>query len=337
MKLSIIIPCYKVEQYLDQCIESVVAYKGNDIEIILVDDGSPDRVPQMCDDWAEKDHRIKVIHQQNGGLSVARNTGLEASCGEYLWFIDSDDWIKNSAIEKIILETKKNPDIDIIVTPLEWTYDGNKKNWIDIKIKEDTFVSGQDYLNRFKPTIGASPRNIIKRSVIDSAHIRFYPGIIHEDGLFGIILYKQANKLLLLKDSLYSYRQREASIMHSVSIKSAYSHIVCHQELMKYMHSYLPQNQHNEFRKYCIWQIFDSISFVWKLKDSQEFEKFIEETFDYRKEQCELVSGNPLLHLFLYLLTFHPKLCYYYTKGFSMMISKQKHIIKQLFNIIKTR
>ena len=92
-KVSIIVPCWGVEKYLDRCVESLVNQTLQDIEIILVDDESPDRVPEMCDDWAKKDRRIKVIHKKNGGLGLACNSGIEVATGEYLAFCDSDDWV----------------------------------------------------------------------------------------------------------------------------------------------------------------------------------------------------------------------------------------------------
>ena len=92
-KISIIIPVYKVEKYLDKCVESVVNQTYKNLEIILVDDGSPDNCPKMCDEWAEKDKRIKVIHKENGGLSDARNFGIEKATGDYLMFLDSDDYL----------------------------------------------------------------------------------------------------------------------------------------------------------------------------------------------------------------------------------------------------
>ena len=99
--VSIIVPVYKVEKYLDKCIESIVGQTYENLEIILVDDGSPDNCPAMCDRWAEKDSRIKVIHKENGGLSSARNAGLDACTGEYIYFLDSDDYIAENCIEML--------------------------------------------------------------------------------------------------------------------------------------------------------------------------------------------------------------------------------------------
>ena len=91
--ITIIVPVYKVEKYLDRCVQSIVDQTYTNLEIILVDDGSPDNCPKMCDEWAKKDKRIKVIHKQNGGLSDARNAGLEKAKGKYVGFVDSDDYV----------------------------------------------------------------------------------------------------------------------------------------------------------------------------------------------------------------------------------------------------
>ena len=91
--ISVIVPVYKVEPYLDRCVQSIVDQTYGNLEIILVDDGSPDNCPAMCDAWAEKDSRIKVIHKENGGQADARNVGMAVATGEYVAFVDSDDWI----------------------------------------------------------------------------------------------------------------------------------------------------------------------------------------------------------------------------------------------------
>lgn len=100
--ISVIIPIYKVEGYLDECVTSVVNQTYTDLEIILVDDGSPDRCPQMCDEWAERDSRIKVVHKRNGGLSDARNAGLEVATGDYMVFVDSDDYVDTEMYATLI-------------------------------------------------------------------------------------------------------------------------------------------------------------------------------------------------------------------------------------------
>lgn len=112
-KISIIIPVYKVERYLDRCVNSVVNQTYTNLEIILIDDGSPDNCDKICDSWAERDKRIKVIHKENGGLSSARNTGLKVATGEYIQFVDSDDWIEKNTVEKLYELLINNANADI--------------------------------------------------------------------------------------------------------------------------------------------------------------------------------------------------------------------------------
>ena len=100
--VSVIVPVYKVEKYLDKCIESIVGQTYKNLEIILVDDGSPDNCPAMCDSWAQKDSRIKVIHKPNGGVSSARNTALDAASGEYICFVDSDDVLELDTVKYMV-------------------------------------------------------------------------------------------------------------------------------------------------------------------------------------------------------------------------------------------
>ena len=107
-KISVIVPVYKVEKYLDKCVESIVNQTYKNLEIILVDDGSPDNCPAMCDEWAEKDERIRVIHKENGGVSSARNAALEVATGDYIGFVDSDDWIEPDMYEYLFQNAIEN-------------------------------------------------------------------------------------------------------------------------------------------------------------------------------------------------------------------------------------
>ena len=111
-KISIIVPIYNVEKYLDKCVSSILNQTFTDFELLLVDDGSPDRCGEMCDEYAKKDSRVKVIHRKNGGLSAARNSGIDAACGKYIGFIDSDDYIEENMYEHLYdVITKYDADI----------------------------------------------------------------------------------------------------------------------------------------------------------------------------------------------------------------------------------
>lgn len=119
MKLSIVVPVYKTEATLNRCVESIIGQTFTDYELILVDDGSPDACPQRCDEWALRDSRIRVIHQENGGLSAARNAGIDIAQGEYITFVDSDDFLKTDTYAKVMPEAA---DCDIVEFPVLWHY-----------------------------------------------------------------------------------------------------------------------------------------------------------------------------------------------------------------------
>ena len=323
MTLSIVIPCYKVESYLDKCLDSVCQYYTDEIEIILVDDGSPDNTPHLCDQWAEKDKRIKVIHQKNGGLSVARNAGLDASSGDYIWFIDSDDWIADNAVEFVISHINSYPEVEVFITPLTWTYEDSRKNWTDIIIEEDTVMTGRQYISKHYYAIGASPRNIINRKILTSAKIRFYPGIVHEDGLFGHLLYNHAKRVMVLKDSIYYYWQRESSIMHTKSIRSAYSMIIIHQEMMKYMNDNIEIQEQLLFRRRYVHLFHTAMTMIWNLHNTPEFKKFLIDTRAYRISECMKCAehGNSRTRRDMRLLANHP-VAYVYIHGWKKMLRK---------------
>ena len=137
-KVSVVVPIYKVERYLGNCIESLIGQTLKDIEIILVDDGSPDNCPSICDEYAAKDGRIKVIHKPNGGVSAARNDGLKAATGEYIIFCDSDDWMELDAFE-VLYEAATTNDSDIAIGDVYMTYgDGGNKY---VKFYKDGFTT----------------------------------------------------------------------------------------------------------------------------------------------------------------------------------------------------
>ena len=126
-KISVIVPVYKVEKYLDRCVESIVNQTYKNLEIILVDDGSPDNCPEMCDVWAKKDERIQVIHKENGGLSSARNAALDISTGEYVCFVDSDDWIDSDMIE-VLVRCVSEKKADVAMCGFYMDYSGERES-----------------------------------------------------------------------------------------------------------------------------------------------------------------------------------------------------------------
>lgn len=216
--ISVIVPIYKVEEYLDRCVESIVNQTYKNLEIILVDDGSPDNCPQMCDDWAKRDNRIKVLHKENGGLSDARNAGMPFATGEIISFIDSDDWIEFDMFEKMFNRMQAD-NSDLVSCGVKWVEEDGRL--IREVTSEDeileTTTAMKELLNdsKLKQHVW---NKIYKYDMIKD--IPFEKGRYHEDVFWSYQIVGRAKMVSVIKESFYNYVQRSNSIMgESYSVK----------------------------------------------------------------------------------------------------------------------
>ncbi len=214
MKISIIVPIYNVEKELERCVESLIHQSYNNIEIILVDDGSTDRSSLICDEYRKKDNRIKVIHKKNGGLSDARNVGIENSTGEYLMFVDSDDYILYDACEKFINQLEDS--VDIIVGECKMIYEcGKNKYQKHTSLNEKKIYSSKEYIiksinnNEFYAPVCF---NMYRRKFVVDNSLYFHKGIYHEDMEYLLKTSLCAKKIKCLKYEFYQYVVRNNSI-----------------------------------------------------------------------------------------------------------------------------
>lgn len=211
--ISVIIPMYKVENYLICCLESVINQTYKNLEIILVDDGSPDLCGKIADDYAKKDKRIKVIHKENGGLSDARNVAIDIASGKYILFIDSDDFIPNYAINEMYKSLIDNR-ADICEGDMSITY--NHSDNLTLSEYECTVYNKIDalenlmYLNNFKNSAWCK---LYKREVIGD--IRFPKGKNYEDLATTYKFFSNANKVVKINLRVYFYYQNRNGIMRS--------------------------------------------------------------------------------------------------------------------------
>lgn len=212
--VSVIIPVYKSEQYLDACIKSVTAQTYNNIEIILVDDGSPDNCPALCDQYALTDSRIKVIHKTNGGLSDARNAGIEVANGKYLTFVDSDDIINPHLIEILQKPFDADPSLQISSCQMQKFLDGEQP--AESSVSTDTkildffgFIQTPDYM--------VACGKIYAKEIFSDT--KFPVGRLHEDEFVNYKMCYLANKIAYNPSMLYYYRQRKDSISNTVTEK----------------------------------------------------------------------------------------------------------------------
>ena len=251
MYLSVIVPVYNCTQYIDRCIESIVSQSFKEIELILVDDGSTDDSGVRCDEWADKDSRITVIHRENGGLSAARNTGIEIACGEYVGFVDSDDYIEPLMCETLYNAAKKH-NADLCLSGICFV-GGNmfSESGGDTKksyFVEETLFEKEDMKKLLLGVVGALPhepddsrygvsvcKNIFKTSVIRERKIEFLSErkILSEDTLFMVDFIKSSQSAVGVPGSYYCYCRNEDSLSKSYNKERFEKSIVFLDELEK--------------------------------------------------------------------------------------------------------
>ena len=202
MKLSIVVPIYRVEATLDRCLKSIVDQTYTDLEVILVDDGSPDNCPQLCDKWAEKDGRIKVIHKQNGGLSDARNAGIDVAEGEFITFVDSDDYLELETYEKV-MKRVTDTDADIVEFPVNRQY-GSKEQQ-RLSFPEKAYTDMDDYWLHCRAYDHSYAWNKVYRRRLFGDDVRFPAGRVFEDIATLPSLLNKAEKVVTTGEGLYYY------------------------------------------------------------------------------------------------------------------------------------
>ncbi len=212
--ISVIVPVYKVEEYLDKCVQSIVNQTYENLEIILVDDGSPDNCPAMCDAWTRKDTRIRVIHQKNGGQADARNAGLAIASGAYIGFVDSDDWIhRDMYAHMMALALEKAADIVecgmLLCCDPAAEFPGQREERVTVFDRKDAVRCLLDE-SYFKCTV---PNKLLKREI--AGDIQFETGRINEDILWPYYAFLKAHKIVHTNRQLYAYYQRPGSTMNS--------------------------------------------------------------------------------------------------------------------------
>ena len=212
MKLSIIIPVYNVKDYLYECIDSVICQNDADIEIILIDDGSTDGSGEICDEYACEDSRIKVFHQNNEGLSSARNVGIRQAAGDYLCFLDSDDFYEKDCLGAIIKELSSQKSLDVLIGFYQFLYKtGDKSEVLSpfLEEKKNHGISGVDaattlyFYFRFTPV---ACQFFVNRNFLISNKIFFYEGIFHEDEEWIPRLLLKADVVDFYSVPFYNYR-----------------------------------------------------------------------------------------------------------------------------------
>lgn len=265
-KISIIVPIYNVQSYLKKCIESLIQQTYENIEIILVNDGSTDNSGKICDYYALKDNRIKVVHQKNGGVSYARNTGLAYSTGDYIAFVDPDDWIDKNMYEKMLEVLNEN---DSSIAMCGYVYEG-----------------GDNILNKSKPKLveqNLSNRELLSKLFMSNTYyyvilwnklykaclwkdVRFPNGYVHEDEAVIHIIYDRCARMSIISNDFYHYRIIDTSITHTNKLKRRIDYAYALSLRLNYFY------QKNEFND-CIDMLNEVLYLILNTFNSDELDK----------------------------------------------------------------
>ena len=220
--MSIIVPIYKVEKYLEQCVESIIAQTYGNWELILVDDGSPDQSGRIADQYASQDSRILVIHKENGGLSDARNAGLEVATGDYITLVDSDDYIHPQMLE-LMLQAAGDGEEDVVICGYEMVYEGQTPKIQKFELSGVERIDGREIQQVYfkqsdqRLTYTVAWGKLYRRSCFDA--IRYPKGKLHEDEHVTFQILYEASKIVYVELPMYYYLSRESSIMGDFAAK----------------------------------------------------------------------------------------------------------------------
>ncbi len=287
VKVSIIVPVYNVENYLERCLDSLINQTLEDIEIIVVNDGSPDNSQKIIDRYKKKDKRIVSIMKENGGLSSARNYGLKKATGEYIGYVDSDDWISPSMYEKMYDKAKKE-NSDIVSCDYYKAYD----NGTNIKMP-GLLLESSDMKKNYIISVPCAWNKIYKKGIISNKH--WPEQMIYEDFASNPLLVKKVKKISYVEEALYYYFIRESSIMNDKEFKPKFYDILKASKILsdginkdKY---YLKYKDEYEYL------IIDNLlrDTYFRLKDVSGSEQLLKDIVDFIKENYSDFFNNPYI------------------------------------------
>lgn len=296
--ISVIVPVYRVEEYLERCVKSILSQTYKNLEVILVDDGSPDQCPAICDACAEKDVRVKVIHQENKGLSGARNAGIDAASGEYLAFVDSDDYVSPHFIEELYQLLQ---DTGCAIGQCRFSYvkgDGLVEEGDSaFCIYRGESLMEQLYGPEEKATCFVVAWNKLYRAeLFKETGIRYPEGRIHEDEATTYRLFHEAKKLAFLDRALYGYYTENGGSITSVFSAKRLQWLTAHEERI----AFFKKNGYEKllpaaYRKLCDACITFYFRCTEQVKDAEELKKELRKRLEtYRANGAAWIAALPL-------------------------------------------
>ncbi len=306
--LSIIIPVYQAEDYVQDCLLSIMDPDVNPecYEVIVVNDGTPDGSMRIVSSMAEGKKNICIVNQENQGAAVARMTGLAKASGEYVWFVDSDDYLMDGAIKTMLEAITSFHNIDLFVVPVYWKHDNPERNHTDYCPPQAIQGTGKDLLRTKQLPTWMPVPFIIRRSLFNSPYL-FFPEVrIHEDVYFGLALAYIAPSVMIMDRAQYVYRIHENSIMTSRSIRSSYTMLEIYQLLKPFYQKVVDDSDKPWFKEEMVRVLLDCYRINRSLFSSPEFSEFKKKKLNYiLREYWPLRSARSLprvvLDLFLLL------------------------------------
>ena len=323
--VSIIVPVYKVEKYLCRCIESIIAQTLPDFELILVDDGSPDNCGVICDEYSKKDTRVKVIHKPNGGVSSARNVGLDAAKGDYIAFVDSDDWIHPQMLD-ILYHSIIQTDAGFCACKVKKVFDEDN-SWNADKVHDicvPQVYNGtdvlKDYFLKYSEKLKTFVYNkLYRRECFDNLRFDCQMGI-YEDEMVALELIEAAEKVAFVNYDLYYYFQSENSLVRSKYNLKRLQTFCSLQHLIDFMEQHGCYDQVDELERRWLIAFLDNYYVI-----QQDYPEFLPEIISYKKHYLRKVRGwmgnrrvSRMYKVVVILFAMHPLLSrrlYLYLRG----------------------
>ena len=276
MRLSIIIPVYNVEAYVGQTLESVftTTASADDFEVIIVNDGTKDGSMDVVRRYADRPN-ITIIEQENQGLSAARNHGLDLAKGDYVWFVDSDDWLVDDGVGRVLKLLEERKGAEVLVFPIVWNYEDTTKNHQDFHFDSEKVVCGKAVIRDMGLRPWTVSRLVWKRSLTENKWLCFPLGLLHEDAYFGTVLMCIAEEVHLMPEALYMYRSgRPGSIVSTITVRSSYDCVSIHKHLMRFMKAVLDPSEWGWFRCFCWDRLQRNYTWLPSLYEKKGYDRF---------------------------------------------------------------
>lgn len=300
--LSFIIPLYNTEKYISTCLSSILENDADKAlyEVIVVNDGSTDSSPDIVLSFYERFPNITLLNQENQGVSVARMNGVAHSQGDYIWFIDSDDFVTPTATSEILDTIYSNTDIDVFVTPMFLSYEDGREGFATHQLQKRYTISGKDLMRDKDFFLIGPPQFIVKRCLFQNHWLTFPKGVRYEDEYYARVLKYQADRFLILEKYFYVYRQWEGSHMHSVGIDGAYDIVGIYRRLSEFGDRSVAQKDQGWYRYNIVSFLLESYTRFLHLSKTDEFRTFKAKNGEYiRSEMRKYRRSFPLKDRFL--------------------------------------